>query len=95
MQHRHVTPPARILILWTGQVEDYETSTAGTGSHPQMATTAATIIWLAWLTTVALTTKTYGGWAFGVRPIVTLKSGVKTNETADTEFLGQTCWALK
>ncbi len=31
----------------------------------------------------------------GIRPIIVLKSGVKTNETADTEFLGQTCWALK
>ena len=34
-------------------------------------------------------------YAYGVRPIVTLRSGVKTNETADTEFLGQTCWTLK
>lgn len=31
----------------------------------------------------------------GVRIIVTLKPGVKTNDAKDTEFLDQTCWALK
>jgi len=31
----------------------------------------------------------------GVRPVVVLKSGVKTNNTKDTSFLSQTCWAVK
>lgn len=33
--------------------------------------------------------------AFGVRPLVTLKAGVKTNNAKDTSYLGQTCWAVK
>lgn len=35
------------------------------------------------------------GFSLGIRPVVTLKSGVKTNGSKDTSFLGQTCWALK
>lgn len=31
----------------------------------------------------------------GIRPIVYLKKGVKTNKTKNTSFLGQTCWSLK
>jgi len=40
----------------------------------------------------------YGGWvndAFGIRPVVILKTGIKTNKTADETYLGQTCWTLK
>ncbi len=33
--------------------------------------------------------------ALGVRPLVTLKAGVKTNYAKDTSYLGQTCWAVK
>lgn len=35
----------------------------------------------------------YGG-TYGVRPVVVLKSGIGTNDSKDTDFLGQTCWAL-
>ena len=39
---------------------------------------------------------TYGGnIALGVRPLVRLKAGVKTNNVKDTSYLGQTCWAVK
>ena len=33
--------------------------------------------------------------SLGLRPVITLKAGIKTNESADTEFLGQTCWAIR
>lgn len=33
--------------------------------------------------------------AYGVRPIVVLKSGIKTNSSNKVSFLGKSCWALK
>ena len=38
---------------------------------------------------------TYSIATYGIRPVITLKAGIKTNESADTEFLGQTCWAIR
>lgn len=32
---------------------------------------------------------------YGIRPTVNLYSGIITNKTKDTSFLGETCWALK
>lgn len=42
-----------------------------------------------------ISTGQYDAACYGTRPVIVLKAGVKTNETADTEFLGQTCWAVK
>lgn len=33
--------------------------------------------------------------AYGVRPIVSLKSGIKTNVSKDQTYLDQTCWNLE